>query len=74
MTVIEHIKQLSESLSTEERRALAAFLSSHESDANRKPRNLYGIWKGAFPTDFDVDDSLREIRGEWHKEVQEIAP
>jgi len=74
MTVLEHIKQLSQSLNDEQRHNLAAFLSSREGDANRLPRDLYGIWKGAFPTDFDVDATLREIRGEWQKEIQEIAP
>ena len=74
MTVLEHIKQLSESLSHEERRALGAYLSSPESGPDRTPRDLYGIWKGEFPTDFDVDAALREIRGEWQKEIQEIAP
>ena len=74
MTVIEHIKQLTESLSEEEKRGLAAYLSSHEHSPNRKPRDLYGIWKGAFPSDFDVDAVLHEIRREWQKEIQEIAP
>jgi hypothetical protein len=74
MTVIEQIKQLSESLSLEEKRVLSAFLLSPESHANRKSRDLYGIWKNGFPNDFDIDSALREIRGEWQKEVEEIAP
>ena len=74
MTVIEQIKQLSESLSDEERRNLAAYLSSDEWRANRQPRDLYGIWKDRFPKDFDLDSALREIRGEWQKEIQEITP
>jgi len=74
MTVLEHIKQLSQSLTDEQRRSLAAFLSSHEGDVNRKPRDLYGIWKDSFPGDFDVSAALREIRGEWQKEIQEFAP
>jgi hypothetical protein len=72
MTVIEHIKQLTESLSDEERRSLAAYLSSHERGVNRQPRDLYGIWKDGFPKDFDIDGALREIRGEWQREVEEI--
>ena len=74
MTVIEHIKQLSESLSEEQRRSLAAYLSSHEHSANRQPRDLYGIWKEGFPPDFDLDSALREIRGEWQTEVEETSP
>jgi hypothetical protein len=74
MTVIEHIKQLSESLSEEERRSLAAYLSSPDTGANGQLRDLYGIWKDGFPKDFDLDSALREIRGEWQKEIREIAP
>ena len=71
MTVLEHIIQLSESLSAEERQNLAAYLSANESSPNRRPRDLYGIWKNGFPQDFDVDAALREIRGEWQTEVEE---
>ena len=72
MTVLEHIIQLSETLSAEEKRNLAAYLSSNETGLNRRPRDLYGIWKDGFPQDFDVDAALREIRGEWQREVEEI--
>ena len=43
-----------------------------ESGPNRRPRDLYGIWKDGFPKDFDIDGALREIRGEWRREVEEI--
>jgi len=72
MTVLEHMIQLSESLSAEEKQNLAAFLSSNESSPNRRLRDLYGIWKDGFPKDFDIDAALREIRGEWQREVEEI--
>ena len=72
MTVLERIRQLSETLSAEEKRNLAAYLSSNETGLNRRPRDLYGIWKDGFPQDFDVDAALREIRGEWQREVEEI--
>ena len=72
MTVLEHIKQLSENLSAEEKQSLAAYLSSSESGLNRRPRDLYGIWKDGFPQDFDIDATLREIRGEWQREAEEI--
>jgi len=38
-----------------------------------KPRDLYGIWKDSFPKDFDIDTALREVRGEWQKEMEEIG-
>ena len=72
MTVLEQIIQLSENLSTDEKQSLAAYLSANESSPNRRPRDLYGIWKDGFPQDFDVDAALREIRGEWQREVEEI--
>ena len=72
MTVLEHIIQLSENLSLEERRNLAGYLLSMESGPNRRPRDLYGIWKDGFPKDFDIDAALREIRGEWQREAEEI--
>ena len=72
MTVLEHIKQLSETLSAEEKQSLAAYLSANGSALDRKPRDLYGIWRDGFPKDFDIDAALREIRGEWQREVEEI--
>jgi hypothetical protein len=74
MTVLEHIKHLSDGLSQEEKLSLAAYLSSMENSVHRKPRDLYGIWKDGFPKDFDIDTALREIRGDWQKELEEIAP
>jgi len=72
MTVLEQIIQLSENLSTDEKQSLAVYLSSNESGPNRRPRDLYGIWKDGFPQDFDIDAALREIRGQWQREVEEI--
>jgi len=72
MTVLEQIKKLSEELSPEEKRHRGAYLSAMESSPNRRPRDLHGIWKDGFPKDFDIDGALREIRGEWQKEVEEI--
>jgi len=74
MTVLEHIKQLSHALSPDEKRSLAAYLSSMETSADLRPRDLYGIWNDGFRNDFDIDTALREIRSEWQKELEEIAP
>ena len=71
MTVLERIRQLSETLSAEEKRNLAAYLSSNETGLNRRPRDLCGIWKDGFPQDFDIDAALLEIRGEWQREAEE---
>ncbi|HSE82994.1 MAG TPA: hypothetical protein VLB01_00430 [Thermodesulfobacteriota bacterium] len=39
----------------------------------RKPQSLYGIWKGKFPEDTDIDGALREIRNRWSKDFEEIG-
>ncbi len=44
-----------------------------EKSVDSKPSDLYGIWKDSFPRDFDIDTALREVRGEWQKEMEEIA-
>ena len=41
-------------------------------ELERKPRDLYGMWKGKVPDDFDIDAALYEIRHEWEKEFEEI--
>ncbi len=33
-----------------------------------RPQNLYGIWRGRFPAEFDVDTALAEIRHSWENE------
>ncbi|MGZ8842475.1 MAG: hypothetical protein ACXW18_02360 [Pyrinomonadaceae bacterium] len=74
MTVLEHIKQLSQALSPDEKQNLATYLSSLETGKYREPHDLYGIWKDGFPNSFDIKAALREIRGEWQKEIEETAP
>lgn len=37
----------------------------------KKPTDLYGTWQDRFPTDFDIDTALSEIRHDW--ESQEIS-
>jgi hypothetical protein len=69
MTVLEHIKQLAVNLTSEEKDALAEYLS--ESNGEKPPekaQSLRGDWSGAFPDGLDVDAELKEIRGEWQKE------
>jgi len=44
-----------------------------EKSVDSKASDLYGIWKDSFPKDFDIDTTLREVRGEWQKEMEEIG-
>jgi len=44
-----------------------------EKSIDTRADDLYGIWKDSFPKDFDIDTALREVRGEWQKEMEEIG-
>lgn len=69
MTVLEHIKQLAQNLTPEEKDALGEYLAeSNGEKPTEKARSLRGDWSEAFSDDFDVDAELKEIRGEWNKE------
>lgn len=36
-----------------------------------KPQALYGIWKGKFPEDADIDEALKEIPTQWLEDFTE---
>ncbi|MBI1765952.1 MAG: hypothetical protein HYR56_31490 [Acidobacteria bacterium] len=42
-------------------------------ELERKPRDLYGIWRGQVDEDFDIDKALYEIRHEWEKGLEELG-
>lgn len=68
---LEQMKRLAESLSYDDKAALVELLSvelrMHSAVSNdRKPQDLYGIWRGKFPE--EVDGPLNEIRHEWEQE------
>jgi hypothetical protein len=69
MTVLEHIKELAQNLTPEEKDVLAEYLAdSSAEEPPEKPQSLRGDWSDAFSEDLDVDAELKEIRGEWQKE------
>ena len=41
---------------------------SKHSKTKKELKSLRGLWQGAFPEDYDLNATLREIRGEWEKE------
>jgi hypothetical protein len=41
-------------------------------EERRAPQDLYGVWRGRFPDDIDVDGLLQEIRHEWEAEWPEV--
>ncbi len=63
MTVLEHIKQLSHTLTPQQREELAQFLRQPNGKTPRKkPVSLRGSWKIDVPNDFDLDKAFCEIR------------
>lgn len=75
MSVLEEVTQLAERLSPPEQLWLVEHLAKRlrtQTLEAKKPANLYGSWRGKFPEDMDIDADLREIRGEWLKELDEL--
>ena len=73
MRRIQQIESLLEGLSPDELLALiehiARRLRLHE---ERKPQPLYGIWRGKFPEDADIDATLKEVRHQWRENFKEF--
>ncbi|MEK7833997.1 MAG: hypothetical protein AAB401_23110 [Acidobacteriota bacterium] len=76
---LEYVEQLSSQLPIEDQRVLSEHLKvklsngSTVPESEQKPQDLFGLWKGAFPLDLDVDAALYEIRHEWEKELEELG-
>lgn len=77
---LQYVEQLADKLSVEDQQRLSAHLTKKlhngalTAGVERKPQDLYGIWKGAFPEDLDVEAALYEIRHEWEEELEEFGP
>ncbi len=54
-------------------RSLRGVWQASAGELEPKPRDLYGIWRGKFPDDLDLDKELYEIRHEWEKELEEFG-
>lgn len=67
---LEQVTRLADRLSFEEKLFLVEHLaqSLRQTQQERKPQDLRGIWRGHFPEDFDIDSTLKDIRHEWEKE------
>jgi len=69
----EQIEALLEELSREELLTLIERIVQRLRQAEkRKPQPLYGIWKGKFPEDANIDEALQEIRNQWQEELEEF--
>jgi hypothetical protein len=67
----EQVDKLLETLNREELLTLIEKITPRLRQVERKPQPLYGIWKGKFPEEADIDDALQEIRSQWHEEIEE---
>ena len=69
----KHIEALLEELSPDELLALIEFIARRlRQREERKPQPLYGIWRGKFPEDADIDATLKEVRNQWQEDVEEF--
>ncbi|MBI3304071.1 MAG: hypothetical protein HYZ72_18560 [Deltaproteobacteria bacterium] len=65
------IETLLDDLSPEELLTLIERIAQRLRQAERKPQPLYGVWKGKFPEDADIDEALKEIRSQWTGDFEE---
>ena len=66
-----HIDELLASLSREELLVLLEQIAQRLRQAEYPPQVLYGVWKGKFPEEVNIDDALQEIRSQWKEEIEE---
>ena len=66
-TSLTHVEQLVDQLSFEEQLRLVEHLAQRlRCKAQQiQPQDLYGVWRDRFPSGFDLDTALNEIRREW---------
>ena len=72
---LAEVEQLASQLPAEEQRSLVERLKlrlTSPATANG-PRSLRGIWKGKVPEDFDVEAAIREIRTQWHEDLEDLG-
>ena len=73
MRRIQQIESLLEELSPDELLALIEHIAQRlHLREERKPQPLYGIWRGKFPEDADIDATLKEVRHRWQGEFEEF--
>ena len=69
----EQIDTLLESLSREELLTLLEKIAQRLRQVEHPPQPLYGVWKGKFPEEANIDDALQEIRSQWREESEESS-
>jgi hypothetical protein len=73
MNKMQQIHALLESLQREELLELIEYIARHLRQREaRQPQPLYGIWRGKFPEDADIDAALKDIRQQWQEDFEEF--
>ena len=67
----EQVDELLARLSREELLTLLEQIAQRLRQAEHPPKVLYGIWKGKFPQEVNIDDALQEIRSQWKEDIEE---
>jgi hypothetical protein len=68
---MQQIEALLERLSRDELLLLIEHIARRlRQPVERAPQSLYGIWKGKFPEDTDIDAALKEIRQQWQEDFE----
>ena len=68
----DQIEALLETLSRDELLALIEHIARRlRQSEERRPQPLYGIWKGKFPEEADIDTAVKEIRQQWKEDFGE---
>jgi hypothetical protein len=73
VTLIE-VERLAMQLSQSEQLRLLEDVARRlrQSITDRVPRDLYGDWRTKFPLDFDIDATLKQARGQWADELDQL--
>lgn len=73
MSAMQQIEALLEGLNRDELLALIEHIARRLRQCEeRSPQPLYGIWKGKFPEDTDIDASLKEVRQQCQEDFGEF--
>jgi hypothetical protein len=74
MSQMDQIEALLDELSRDELLALIEHIARRlRLREERKPQPLYGIWRGKFPEDADIDATLKEVRHQWQGDFEEFG-
>jgi hypothetical protein len=73
MRRIRQIESLLEGLNPDELLALIEHIARRlRLREERAPQPLYGIWRGKFPENAEIDATLKEVRHQWQEDLKEF--